>query len=753
MQVKPTAIQHLRERVDFPKCDRPQEEQEQALDILVAANETPAEALQDFRFLNRPGHDLAGSARRLVEFEALLENEEQARLALTALEARPRTPVIEKAFQRSLDLTRDVPLTVELVALMERNQQLGEGLLSTLEQVAEVASGKNLAPLMSAWLKAPPEPRALEAARKLAAQVRQPGFNPEGSWGVELDRARGPVWASDATGQSSYSKMKTESISLAGLIDCKLHFEEAHQFAGLSKCDIAVCEPGKSDVTLAELGGSNNWTPREYDLSAFNGHSVELKFDRRGGGSEGQVQLDDVRISGLKFDLSQPVAILAPTQGSWGQKQGTNYEGQVWTESPSGNYQAKMDESLYCKPFSLAGIQHPSLTFDCQYRTESGDDQLRVEVREPQGEWVELQALSGHGNWGSQSVDLSDFADREVEVRFRFTSDDSWQRDGVELANVKVNGLSPQGSMERVFVEIDGHGEDRRQEDKLVDFLLAQGSQHRVEAYEALAQLTESTKNVRAALELFPAIEDQLQADTLDQQLESLRVLWPKFKLKAPEVHAQVLKDLAPGEDVIPSARLMVEVGESNYPLLRRRLTAADETPEQRSASLEFYTSVHSEKKLEESEQAFLLASIPVGRESLGERREMMAQLVELHHGDLETALPSWRALTRWLVPQETLSESFHAYRQLYAALGEDKALALEAIEFVREHQLGGILAERSMEDCVTELSHTLLSSPEKLQQALNGLLIDDSDLEIDIDEEGVNIGDIWLERGEYFLH
>lgn len=123
---------------------------------------------------------------------------------------------------------------------------------------------------------------------------------------------------------------------------------------------------------------------------------------------------------------------------------------QVFTDSPDGQYGNDANSSLTSKTLSLAGNTGSTLMFDSKYDLESGYDHVHVEVAEivPPAEgqepaepvFTEVASLNGAADWNTQAVDLSAYDGKEVQVRFRLTSDSSVTRDGFYLDKVVITG-------------------------------------------------------------------------------------------------------------------------------------------------------------------------------------------------------------------------------------------------------------------------------------------------------------------------
>lgn len=115
--------------------------------------------------------------------------------------------------------------------------------------------------------------------------------------------------------------------------------------------------------------------------------------------------------------------------------------GMVWTDSPEGPYNNGANTSLTSKVVDLSRLSNSTLVFDAKIATEARYDFLNVEAREPGAEkWTRLAKYDGNQDWASREVDMSAFDGKNVELRFRLTSDNIINSDGVYLDNIVIAG-------------------------------------------------------------------------------------------------------------------------------------------------------------------------------------------------------------------------------------------------------------------------------------------------------------------------
>ncbi len=111
----------------------------------------------------------------------------------------------------------------------------------------------------------------------------------------------------------------------------------------------------------------------------------------------------------------------------------------VWSDNRSGRYRPNSNNSLAMPAVSLAGQTGAKLRFDCWWETENNSDWVRLEARRDGKEWMPLKAWTGASlGWKSEEVDLSDFGESRVELRWRLTSDGSNEGAGFRLRGARI---------------------------------------------------------------------------------------------------------------------------------------------------------------------------------------------------------------------------------------------------------------------------------------------------------------------------
>jgi hypothetical protein len=116
----------------------------------------------------------------------------------------------------------------------------------------------------------------------------------------------------------------------------------------------------------------------------------------------------------------------------------------VYGTNLSGAYGANGDFRLTTGPFDLRGIRDADLRFWRWIDNEAGYDLASVEASVDGGQsWAPIWSGFGYGDgWQMHRIDLSSFADREEDVRFRFRlrSDGGTQGAGFYVDDVAICG-------------------------------------------------------------------------------------------------------------------------------------------------------------------------------------------------------------------------------------------------------------------------------------------------------------------------
>ncbi|MEW6281128.1 MAG: S8 family serine peptidase [Candidatus Eremiobacterota bacterium] len=160
-------------------------------------------------------------------------------------------------------------------------------------------------------------------------------------------------------------------------------------------------------------------------------------------GNRSATAVRDVRVPAttVAFEDSMDVGSTWKAEGTWGQVDWPG-RGQVWTDSPGGDYSGDANHSLTSVSISLKDWKEPVLHFEARVDTEQKYDKCHVEVlgRKFWGghKWREVGKLEGIQDWKGYQIDLSDYEGQEIQLRFRMESDESRNRDGVYLDNAVI---------------------------------------------------------------------------------------------------------------------------------------------------------------------------------------------------------------------------------------------------------------------------------------------------------------------------
>lgn len=136
---------------------------------------------------------------------------------------------------------------------------------------------------------------------------------------------------------------------------------------------------------------------------------------------------------------------------------GTN----VWGTDLDGTYEGGANYSLVSPVINLTGANNVTLAFDQWFEIEGGYDYGYVELTSDGGTtWTELGKFSHNTNgkqWSPVYYNLDAYAGKQVQVRFRLTSDNSVAKAGWYIDNVQVLSASaPQQAVTKnIITEMD----------------------------------------------------------------------------------------------------------------------------------------------------------------------------------------------------------------------------------------------------------------------------------------------------------
>lgn len=125
--------------------------------------------------------------------------------------------------------------------------------------------------------------------------------------------------------------------------------------------------------------------------------------------------------------------------GDWGRVPVPG-RGQVFTDSPAGNYPPLVDTHLTSPRISLKNLKESTLVFDTAYDLDDGRDAVYVQVSVDGTNWEPLTNFTGRSDWSPRKVDLSRYDGKTVQVRFHLHAGRVANRDGFSVDNLRVVG-------------------------------------------------------------------------------------------------------------------------------------------------------------------------------------------------------------------------------------------------------------------------------------------------------------------------
>ncbi|MBI3926162.1 MAG: hypothetical protein HY319_11520 [Armatimonadetes bacterium] len=219
-------------------------------------------------------------------------------------------------------------------------------------------------------------------------------------------------------------------------------------------------------------------------------------------------------------DLVEPLDTFQP-EGSWTETRKASWGWRrAWSDSPNRNYENHQDCSLVAR-LPLGDLAEPRLVFWESHWLENGYDRVQLEISQDGSHWKELDSFSGFCPRARRSIDLADYAGKNVRVRFHLTTDGSKTRPGITLGKLKLEGRDRYTGLARSFSL-----EDRNQEtaERLVGFVEDGGDLAR------LSSLNRELGNLDSALRLTAVSSPEL--------VEFARHEGPSAALAAVEVLA-----------------------------------------------------------------------------------------------------------------------------------------------------------------------------------------------------------------------
>ncbi|MGE0493816.1 MAG: hypothetical protein AB7S38_31695 [Vulcanimicrobiota bacterium] len=624
--------------------------------LLEASAGERLQSLAVLRFLESLKGPLDGLTERFRFLAQTCGSWSAAKLALSLLREPLETPSQE--LHQALRSNHCVPAAIRLCeALRQSGCQDQERRLLALEAAALLSDGaRQQVELLQHLLDSAPL-ETLESLAFLARQLRLVGWEACGSWGLVEDPQRGLVINDGAhpdRREAFGMTFTSEPISLEGQIRSKLQFMAKVEILGLTdRCHLEVSSDGQEWVKLVKFDGSQPWSSREVDLSAYDGQTIRLRFhvisghDRQGGG----VYLDRLCLTGVLPDRSLALGWQAQ---AW-ERDVVVAGSEIPWACTSGD-----DNHLTSQPIVLDSIGSPTLLLSYRLQTSSLYERCQLELQVDEQDWQEVSAFeSGEGR---RTIDLAPYGGRTVRLRFSTNLNPRRPGDGFFLTRLKLVGTGASHSCHRM-APLDGSPEDGQPQREGLRQLALAG---RFEELGHLARLVAQLKSVACALSFLPHLQTE-------QDLQALLVLHLAFKEQAGELFERLRASSRGDEDLERLARLMVLTGPDGYlaarDLLGEGLLAAGEV----DANIDLYLELARLWGVDLAESAFNLLLVPVAAESLAERRQAFVQLVQACPDEPDDALRDWGLVTRWTGDQ-SLGEAVGSFVTRLEAEGQEKA-------------------------------------------------------------------------------
>ena len=125
----------------------------------------------------------------------------------------------------------------------------------------------------------------------------------------------------------------------------------------------------------------------------------------------------------------------------WGLTSAVSHSGAYcWTDSPVGRYENSTSRSL-TTALDLSGSNRPLMSFWHRYNIEDNKDYGYVEVSaDGRKTWTPVFFASGFPGlqWIKEEIDLSEYAGKQIHLRFRIVTDATGNRDGWYIDDVEV---------------------------------------------------------------------------------------------------------------------------------------------------------------------------------------------------------------------------------------------------------------------------------------------------------------------------
>ncbi|HEX9861624.1 MAG TPA: hypothetical protein VGB23_10490, partial [Nitrospirota bacterium] len=266
-----------------------------------------------------------------------------------------------------------------------------------------------------------------------------------------------------ANSNSCLTKFVDLSASQTPVLSFRHHYslEDGKDFLKLQVSE----NDGQTWATIRSITGTETlWNLERIDLTPYAGNAgLGVRFCLV---SDGQTQkdgwyMDDLKIVEESVQASYPFnddmesgVIPWFYTSPWGLKTLSALESRasetstVWTDSPEGSYAAGADTALSLA-IDLGSAVMPVLSFWHKYALESNSDYGYVEIRAlGSSSWTRQYFVTGTAAaWVGEKIDLSTYAGKQVELRFRLVSDtngvqsDGWYIDDISIAETAASAI------------------------------------------------------------------------------------------------------------------------------------------------------------------------------------------------------------------------------------------------------------------------------------------------------------------------
>ncbi|MGE0494875.1 MAG: hypothetical protein AB7S38_37035 [Vulcanimicrobiota bacterium] len=671
--------EQLLSRPDLPTSRRPPAEQAGALEHLLETYEgSVTRALGDYQFLVRTETgQLDQAAQLLTDFSQRLDSRGEGRRALLEYNRHGHGQL--ELFQAALK-------GVDLDTALERFEQARQADIEPTQRLEALELGQTPA-LFHELLGHPLGRESVAALRSLLRLESGPGLSGD-HW-----RVRDGAWVLEADSNFRYD-LESQPLALNGLLEPRLCFDL--EGAGPAELEIGVKPDGSFSNSSQKLDLHNGSV--EVPLGE-TGDRFKLELRVR---PENMSQRLSVRLSNPRLVAQQPRLLATPRwspEGDWGESDDDGFA-LTWADSPGRDYRPNVNQSLTSDWLDLGGSQRPQLSFKARYDIERFSDKCHLEVRTENQDWQPLDAFNGSSDWQAHAYSLDAFRGQKVQLRFRLQSDDSREKEGIELSACRILDSSPVTAT----IPLAGHGGEPG---RVAEALLAEPRERRDQALASWERIARRAQDTEAALDFWPHLRHDQEQPGQEDAFLTLRQV---FGDKAGEWLGR-LNQTYQGHELLEQAQLAAQI-KDDYGRVQQLLERS-QTP------TSFYLRLLDHGS--GADQVIHQLAVPFGDEQAELRRSWFEKLLE-RTGDNSEAVTAWKTLSRWVPGPETLPQALNAYLALHTALGRDTQASNLTWRQLQDAQMQGPLLGKSLSACASELAEGLLVGV-PLERLMDGLL------------------------------